>query len=69
MSIEFSDIVGDVMNAEPTTIRVFLEFQMGGCVGCPVSAFHTVDDACQEHGLNRDEFLAALRATASAVTA
>jgi hybrid cluster-associated redox disulfide protein len=40
-----------------------------GCVGCPISAFHTVDDACKEHGADRDEFLAALRAVANAVMA
>ncbi|MDR3484806.1 MAG: DUF1858 domain-containing protein [Bradyrhizobium sp.] len=68
MSVGFDDIVGEVMTARPATIRVFLDFRMG-CVGCPVSAFHTVDDACKEHGVNRDEFLAALRAAAKAVMA
>lgn len=52
----------------PATIRVFLDFRMG-CVGCPISAFHTLNDACKEHGVDRDEFLAALRAAANAVTA
>jgi hybrid cluster-associated redox disulfide protein len=66
MPIGFDDIVGEVMTAAPATIRVFLDFGMG-CVGCPISAFHTVDDACKEHGVDRDEFLAALRATAGAV--
>ena len=68
MSIGFEDIVGDLMMARPATIRVFLDFRMG-CVGCPISAFHSVDDACKEHGVNRDEFLAALRAGADVVTA
>ena len=63
MPIGFDDIVGEVMTARPATIRVFLDFRMG-CVGCPISAFHTVDDACKEHGVDRDEFLAALRAVA-----
>ena len=63
MPIGFDDIVGEVMTARPATIRVFLDFRMG-CVGCPISAFHTVDDACKEHGVDRDEFLAALRAAA-----
>jgi hybrid cluster-associated redox disulfide protein len=47
---------------------VFLDFRMG-CVGCPISGFHTVDDACTEHGVDRDEFLAALGAVANAVMA
>ena len=37
--------------------------------GLPDLAFHTVDDACKEHGVDRDEFLAALRASADAVMA
>jgi hybrid cluster-associated redox disulfide protein len=57
-----------VMTARPATIRVFLDFRMG-CVGCPISAFHTVDDACMEHGVDRGEFLAALRVVANAVMA
>ncbi len=68
MPVGFDDIVGEVMTAWPATICVFLDFRMG-CVGCPISAFHTVDDACKEHGVNRDEFLAALRAAAKAVMA
>jgi hybrid cluster-associated redox disulfide protein len=64
----FDDIVGEVMDARPATIRVFLDFRMG-CVGCPIATFHSVDDACKEHGVDRDEFLAALRASADAVTA
>ena len=68
MPIGFDDIVGEVMDARPATIHVFLDFRMG-CVGCPIAAFHSVDDACKEHGVDRDKFLAALRATAEAVTA
>jgi hypothetical protein len=29
-------------------------------VGCPIACFHTVDDACREHGVDREAFLAAL---------
>jgi hybrid cluster-associated redox disulfide protein len=68
MPIGFDDIVGEVMNTRPSTIRVFLDFRMG-CVGCPIAAFHSVDDACREHGVDRDAFLAALRVSAEAVTA
>jgi hybrid cluster-associated redox disulfide protein len=68
MPIGFDDIVGEVMTARPATIRVFLDFRMG-CVGCPISGFHTVDNACKEHGVNRDEFLTRLREAASAIMA
>jgi hybrid cluster-associated redox disulfide protein len=64
MSIEFEDLVDDVMRGSPETIRVFLEFKMR-CVGCPVACFHTVDDACREHGIDRALFLQALRACAA----
>src|SRR5215204_5767717 len=60
MAVEFEDLVDDVMRGAPETIRVFLEFRMG-CVGCPIACYHTVDDACREHGANRDAFLDALR--------
>jgi hybrid cluster-associated redox disulfide protein len=60
MPIEFDDPVDEVMRSHPTTIRVFLDFRMG-CVGCPIACFHTVDDACGEHGVDRGAFLRALR--------
>lgn len=68
MPIGFDDIVGEVMRARPATIRVFLDFRMG-CVGCPISAFHSVDDACREHGVDRDALLTSLRTAADAITA
>lgn len=48
------------MRSYPTTIRVFLDFKMG-CVGCPIACFHTVDDACAEHGVDRGAVLVAQR--------
>ena len=60
MPIGFDDLVDDVMRSAPETIGVFLKFRMG-CVGCPIACFHTVDDACREHGVDRDVFLQALR--------
>lgn len=63
MQIGFDDLVDDVMRGSPARIRVFLEFKMG-CVGCPIACFHTVDDACREHGVDHAAFLNALRAGA-----
>ena len=63
MPIRFDDSVDDVMSRSPETIRVFLEFKMR-CVGCPIACFHTVDDACREHGVDRDAFFRALAACA-----
>jgi hybrid cluster-associated redox disulfide protein len=59
MPFRSDELVDDIMSEAPHTIRVFLSFKMA-CVGCPIACFHTVDDACREHGVDRDEFLNAL---------
>ena len=63
--IGFDMTVDEVMRRWPATIRVFLDFRMN-CVGCPIAGFHTVEDACREHGAAPGDFLSALRATAAA---
>jgi hybrid cluster-associated redox disulfide protein len=62
MLIRFDDLVDEVMSRSPRTIKVFIQFRMR-CVGCPIACFHTVDDACHEHGVDRETFLKALRAS------
>ncbi len=64
MTIESNHLVDDVMQQWPATIRVFLNHGMR-CVGCPIACFHTIDDACREHKVDRAAFLADLRATAA----
>jgi hybrid cluster-associated redox disulfide protein len=59
MAIDTHLLVGDVMTRWPVTIRVFLDFRLG-CVGCPIASFHSVDDACREHGVDQASFVAAL---------
>lgn len=59
MSVEATQLVDDVMRQWPATIRVFLNHKMR-CVGCPIACFHTIDDACREHGADRTKFLADL---------
>ena len=61
MTIEPTELVDDVMREWPTTIRVFLDYGLR-CVGCPIACFHSVDDACREHGVDRARFLADLNA-------
>jgi len=63
-----SDLVDEVMSDSPDTMRVFLAFKMG-CVGCPIATFHTVDDACREHGIDREDFLRALSACGTSADA
>ena len=59
MHFRSDDLVDDIMRNSPHTIRVFFEFKLA-CVGCPIGCFHTVEDACREHGVNCDAFLKAL---------
>ena len=59
MRVEPDMTVDEVMRRWPATIRAFLDHRMR-CVGCPIATFHTVDDACREHGVDRTAFLAAL---------
>lgn len=65
MSIDSTTSVDDVMRKWPATIRVFLDGKLR-CVGCPIACFHTVGEACHEHGVSTDAFLARLRAVAAA---
>jgi hybrid cluster-associated redox disulfide protein len=58
-------MVDDVMRRWPSTIRVFLDFRMR-CVGCPIAAFHSIDEACDEHSIDAPAFLSKLRDMAKA---
>lgn len=42
--------VAEIMTCWPATIRVFIELHMH-CIGCPISVFHTLSQAADEHGL------------------
>jgi hybrid cluster-associated redox disulfide protein len=55
--------VGTLMSLWPETIAVFLRHKML-CVGCLVSHFHTVADACAEYDLDEWVFRAELHAAA-----
>lgn len=57
--------VDEVMRRWPSTIRVFLDFRMR-CVGCPIAAFHSVDEACEEHDFDIDNVLPKILETAKA---
>ncbi len=47
----------------PATAAVFLSHRML-CIGCAITPFHTVIDACAEYRLNVTAFRAELRAAA-----
>lgn len=63
----FEMTVDEVMRRWPATIRIFLDFRMN-CVGCPIAGFHTVEDACREHGCAPADFLSMLQLAAAANT-
>lgn len=54
-----------LMTLWPETIAVFLRHKML-CVGCMVSRFHTVIDACREYNLDEWVFRAELQAAVGA---
>ncbi|SHF21581.1 hybrid cluster protein-associated redox disulfide domain-containing protein [Litoreibacter ascidiaceicola] len=51
----------DLMSRWPQTIEVFLRHKML-CVGCMITPFHAVIDACIEYHLDYDTFIDELRA-------
>lgn len=61
LTIQKDYLVLDIMERWPETLGVFIDNCML-CVGCPIAPFHTVHDACQEHGLDESTILAQLDA-------
>lgn len=60
-SIDDPDLtLSDLFDHWPDAIGVFLAHRML-CVGCLISPFHTISDACQEYGLDESAFRAEIR--------
>lgn len=55
-------MVNDVMRRWPETMWLFMDHGMA-CAGCPVGAFHTVEEAALEYRIPLRTFLSELRAT------
>ena len=60
----FDMTVDQVMTRWPASMRVFMEFGMS-CVGCPIAAFHSVDEASREHAIDAAALLGALQRVAA----
>lgn len=60
MLIDQNCSVDDVLRRWPKTIRVFLDYRLR-CAGCPIACFHSIADACREHHVDTEVFLAALQ--------
>ena len=52
-------LVDDVMRRWPQIVAVFIRHRMK-CVGCPFGVFHSIEHACEEHGLEMAAFVADL---------
>lgn len=61
MTIEKTSIIGDVLDADPTTAPYFLEMGMH-CLGCPSARGESIGEACEVHGVDADELVAKLNA-------
>ncbi|MCR9110720.1 DUF1858 domain-containing protein [Marivita sp. XM-24bin2] len=55
--------LADLMTLWPQTISVFVKYKML-CVGCLVSPFHTIADACAEYHLDEKAFISELKKAA-----
>lgn len=49
----------EIMRRWPRTVPAIIRLGLY-CAGCPVAGFHTIADAAQLHGLDREEIEAAL---------
>ncbi len=49
-------IIGDILDIAPETAPLFFSIGMH-CLGCPSSRGETVEQACEVHGVDPDEFL------------
>ena len=65
VTITKETIIGDILDIAPEAAPMFLSIGMH-CLGCPSSRGETVEEACMVHGVDADEFLAALNGYLSA---
>ena len=53
MIITKTSIIGDILDADPTTAPYFLEMGMH-CLGCPGARSENLEQACAVHGIDAD---------------
>jgi hybrid cluster-associated redox disulfide protein len=54
-------LIGEILEAAPETAPLFISIGMH-CLGCAMSSGETLEEACEVHGVEVDEFLEALNA-------
>ena len=65
MVVTKDSIIGDILDFEVETARLFFEIGMH-CLGCPASRGETVAEACAVHGTDADELVAKINALLAA---
>ena len=56
MVVTKDTIIGDILDAAPSTAPFFLEMGMH-CLGCPSARGETIEEACMVHGVSADELV------------
>lgn len=56
MQVEKNMTLGEVLQADRGTARIFMEFGMH-CLGCPHATAESLEEACAAHGANADELV------------
>lgn len=56
MVVTKETIIGDILKADITAGKFFLEIGMH-CLGCPASTGESVEMACAVHGVDADELV------------
>lgn len=53
MQVTKESIIGDVLDAAPSTAQFFFEIGMH-CLGCPSARGESIEDACAVHGTDAE---------------
>ena len=61
MTITKQMSIGQVLNMDRGTGRIFMEFGMH-CLGCPHATAEAIEDACRAHGTDADKLVVKLTA-------
>jgi len=61
MTVNKQMSIGQVLNVDRGTARIFMEFGMH-CLGCPHAVSESIEDACRAHGSDADKLIEKLNA-------
>ena len=59
MVVTKESVIGDVLDAAPTTAQFFLGMGMH-CLGCPSARGESIEDACAVHGVDPESVIKAI---------